>query len=259
MTTELVNKETGEIVEAPSIFGTEDVIARATAISNQLAPIIESKKLYKVIGQKKHVYVDGWATMGAMLGVFPRSIYSKRIEREDEIIYESRVELYTMKGQLVGAGEAVCSSKEANWRSRDEYTIKSMAQTRATGKAFRLSFSWIMAMAGYESCPAEEMVEDRPALSMPKSVAKAQPTAHETAFAAQEPIKKPGTISDKQRKLLFAKSKAAGINTDDFKAYLTNVHGVEHTADLPWTKMDAVIKWIDSQGGPEIEFGQTGE
>ena len=147
MTTELVSTQTGEIIEVPGIFGTDDLIKKATDIANQLTPIIESKELFKIIGKKKHVFVDGWATMGAMLGVFPRTVYSKRLERDDEIIYESRVELFTMKGQLVGAGEAVCSSKEANWRSRDEYTIKSMAQTRATGKAFRLSFSWIMAMA----------------------------------------------------------------------------------------------------------------
>ncbi|MBK8185727.1 MAG: hypothetical protein IPK63_23660 [Candidatus Competibacteraceae bacterium] len=32
-----------------------------------------------------------------------------------------------------------------------------MAQTRATGKACRLAFSWIMSLAGYEPTPAEEM------------------------------------------------------------------------------------------------------
>ena len=32
-----------------------------------------------------------------------------------------------------------------------------MAITRATGKAFRLNYSWIMALAGYEPTPAEEM------------------------------------------------------------------------------------------------------
>jgi hypothetical protein len=33
-----------------------------------------------------------------------------------------------------------------------------MAQTRATGKACRLAFSWIMSLAGYEPTPAEEMM-----------------------------------------------------------------------------------------------------
>ena len=34
-----------------------------------------------------------------------------------------------------------------------------MAITRATGKAFRLSFSWIMKLAGFQPTPAEEMVD----------------------------------------------------------------------------------------------------
>jgi hypothetical protein len=33
-----------------------------------------------------------------------------------------------------------------------------MAVTRATGKAYRLAFSWIMNLAGYEVTPAEEMM-----------------------------------------------------------------------------------------------------
>lgn len=43
--------------------------------------------------------------------------------------------------------------------------MRSMAVTRATGKAFRLGFSWVMVMAGYSPTPAEEMPpenEDRP-------------------------------------------------------------------------------------------------
>ena len=32
-----------------------------------------------------------------------------------------------------------------------------MAETRATGKAMRVALSWVMALAGYEATPAEEM------------------------------------------------------------------------------------------------------
>ena len=54
-------------------------------------------------------------------------------------------------------GVAICSNKEANKRQWDEYAICSMAQTRATGKAFRNLLSWIMKAAGFEATPAEEM------------------------------------------------------------------------------------------------------
>jgi hypothetical protein len=46
---------------------------------------------------------------------------------------------------------------EPTWAKRPGYARRSMAVTRATGKAFRLGFSWIMTLAGYEVTPAEEM------------------------------------------------------------------------------------------------------
>jgi hypothetical protein len=136
------------------------IIEDATNIANQLADIIKQKKLYKRIGNKDHVYVEGWTTLGALIKVFPVLEYSKRLDREDEIIYESRVIAQTLEGKVVGTGEALCSNKEGNWRGRDEYAIKSMSQTRATSKALRIPLGWIMTLAGYSATPAEEMQED---------------------------------------------------------------------------------------------------
>ena len=146
------------------IFGTQSpngIITKATAIADALAPLIEKKKLYKVIGPKKHVYVEGWNTMLAMLGVFPSVEYSRKIG-DSPIVYESRVVLKHVSGVVVGAGEALCSADEGNWSSKDEFQLKSMSQTRATGKAARLSFSWIMGLAGYEGTPAEEVADEQP-------------------------------------------------------------------------------------------------
>ena len=49
---------------------------------------------------------------------------------------------------------------ERRWNNADEYAVRSMAVTRATGKACRLSFSPIMALAGKATTPAEEMPEE---------------------------------------------------------------------------------------------------
>ena len=38
-----------------------------------------------------------------------------------------------------------------------------MAVTRATGKAYRLGFSWIIKLAGYEATPAEEIPQEEAA------------------------------------------------------------------------------------------------
>lgn len=146
------------------VFGTEEpegIISKATSIANSLAPLVEKAKLYNMIQGKKYVRAEGWTTMAAMLGIFPQTEYCRKLDREHEIAYEARIVLKHISGLVVGAGEAICSDKEPSNRSL-EYAIASMAQTRAVGKACRLSFSWIMALSGYEVTPAEEMpkIED---------------------------------------------------------------------------------------------------
>ena len=169
------------------IFGTADpagIITKATAVADALMPLIEKKKLYKQIGPKKHVYVDGWNTMLAMLGIFPNLEYSRKLDLPEEIAYEAKVSLKHVSGLVVGSGQALCSSLEKNWKGKDEFQISSMAQTRATGKAARLSFSWIINLAGYETTPAEEMEGIKPAKEQPTY---SMPSEVEPEGTAQEP------------------------------------------------------------------------
>ena len=148
----------------------KDVIARASDMAVVLADIIEKKKLYTPINGKKYVRVDGWSTLGAMLGVLPHEVRSIKIDNG----YEAYVELIRMTdGAVIGGSSAICTRDERNWSNRDEYAIKSMATTRATGKAYRLAFSWIMNMAGYESTPAEEMIDAEVIESKQKPAQKA--------------------------------------------------------------------------------------
>ena len=58
---------------------------------------------------------------------------------------------------ILSKAEAICSNDEPSKASYAPFSIYSMAQTRATGKAYRLALGWIMKLAGYESTPAEEM------------------------------------------------------------------------------------------------------
>src|SRR6185369_9979458 len=61
-------------------------------------------------------------------------------------------------GMVIGRGSALCGSKgDRPWDSRPEPARRSMAVTRATSRAFRQQYSWIMALAGYEPTPADEM------------------------------------------------------------------------------------------------------
>jgi len=80
--------------------------------------------------------------------------------------YEATVSLIRVNdGAVIGRGSAICGMDEDTWATRPNYARRSMAITRATGKAYRLGFSWIMTLAGYEPTPAEEMdgvVAERP-------------------------------------------------------------------------------------------------
>ena len=155
MTNEIVISESVQLgtVQATS---PADVVNRASEIATVLAKVINDRKLFTVINSKKYVQVDGWNTLGAMIGVLPRETKSEKIENG----YLAFVELVrTTDEMIIGGASAICTREEKNWSKRDEYAIKSMATTRATGKAYRLGFSWIMNLAGYESTPAEEMIE----------------------------------------------------------------------------------------------------
>ncbi len=105
---------------------------------------------------KQYPKIEWWTTVSASLGLFPQVVHAKRLERPDEIAYEARVEVYR-NGQVIASGEAMCSNRESRWQTADEYAIKSMAITRASGKAYRIPLSFLAVMAGLEVTPAEEM------------------------------------------------------------------------------------------------------
>ncbi len=142
-----------------------DVIVQATKIAKELADIIRKNNLAVKIRGKEHVRVEGWSTMGAMLGVLPREL-PELAKRFDDGSYEAVVELVRISdGAVIGRASALVGMDERDnkgkltWGDRNEYARKSMSITRATGKAYRLGFSWIMALAGYEVTPAEEFTE----------------------------------------------------------------------------------------------------
>ena len=146
-----------EIVRLGAIEATSpnDVVIRATGMAKTLADIITSRRLYTTINGKKYVQVEGWSTLGAMMGVLPREVEVYERENGD---FEATVELIrTSDCAVVGRASSIVSSDEKLWKGRERYARRSMAVTRATGKAYRLGFSWIMSLAGYEPTPAEEM------------------------------------------------------------------------------------------------------
>lgn len=137
-----------------------ELIARATELAAPLAKLIEDRKLFSNISGGRHVRCEGWTTLAAMLGVTPHEV-SVEFNRG---AYVAVVELRRLSdGGVVGRASSECGGEEEPmWNERAPYARRSMALTRATGKACRLAFSWIMVLAGYDATPAEEMSSSEP-------------------------------------------------------------------------------------------------
>lgn len=95
---------------------------------------------------------------------YQKVVTGKKITREivkRYYAYECECEIINLQTQKrVGYGTGLCSNMEIKKLSFDEYSVSSMAQTRAIGKAYRNLLGYIMNEAGHQSTPAEEMEED---------------------------------------------------------------------------------------------------
>lgn len=147
---------------APStLFGTADperALARMAEIATVLVDVIKDRKLFARISGKEHVTAEGWTTLGGMLGVVPVVAWTRPLE--DGTGWEARVEARTLDGRIVGAAESMCSRSERTWARRDEFALRSMAQTRAIARALRAPLGQVVALAGFQPASAEEIDHD---------------------------------------------------------------------------------------------------
>lgn len=142
------------VVEAPHDLAVDPEVALASA---QKA----AKALLKVVSQKRQIVINGkryltfedWQTIGRFYGITVGVASTTKAEDG----YEARAVVYNREGIVISAAEAICTREERNWKSRDEYALKSMAQTRSCAKALRNVLAWVAVLAGFEGTPAEEV------------------------------------------------------------------------------------------------------
>lgn len=149
-----------------------DVVITATEVAKELSKIIEDKRLYVPMKNGKYVKVEGWATLGSMLGITPKErsvltlVEGEGAERVWQ--FEAYIELVrNSDGVVIGGASAICRTDEVltrkngtsykRWGGMDLNAPRSMAITRATSKALRIALAWIMVLGGYKPTPAEEM------------------------------------------------------------------------------------------------------
>jgi len=229
-----------------SISNPTELVKRASELATALADIINTQNLYSIIKNKKtgkalkYVKCEGWTTMGAMLGVVPMEDYCRRLP--DNKGFEAKINLVRVgDGGMVGSASAECTSDEANWSSRDSYSLRSMALTRATSKAFRLSFSWIMKLAGYEATPAEEMIADEDA-SVVRAQVEAEVERQKGSTTPPEPIR---TTNGAAKSLFISYPREFGGEY----AFVTGLEAVKSYGLKAYIEKDAQGLWIDVDKG----------
>ena len=177
------------------------------------------------ISGREHVRVEGWTMLGALLGVHPYLVWSRPVLfLDDHVGWEARVEARTIDGRTVGSAEAQCLNHEDNWKTRDDYALRSMAQTRATSKALRQPLGFVITLAGFDPTPAEEIPHNQ------GSPFRAPTARARDATGEAEDIT--DYLSDNQRKKIYAlrtKLTKAGVFTE---AEFGEAVGKEYEAEI---------------------------
>jgi hypothetical protein len=146
-----------------TLYGTRDpkiALERMGELADALMDVVRAKRLAVQIRGHEHLRVEGWTTLGALVGVHAAIVWTKPNESGDGIV--ARAEARTLAGQLVGAAEGECSKAESRWRNAEPFAIRSMAQTRALSRALQAPLRHIAVLAGYEGTAAEEAPLDEP-------------------------------------------------------------------------------------------------
>lgn len=166
MTTKKAKKETTTNVAVVETVKRQELVLEgdpeqqlefAQKASKALMKVVGSKKNKVIINGKQYLEYGDWQTLARFYGATVGVEWTRSIEKGTSIIgYEARAVVYR-GGEVISAAEAMCTKDERNWKNRDEFMLKSMAQTRASAKALRNAVGWVAELAGYSSTPAEEM------------------------------------------------------------------------------------------------------
>ena len=189
----------------------DEQLAFAAKAARALMSVVSQKAKPVMIRGEQYIEFGDWQVLGRFYGAtvaveWTKSLIQMTGPGKDLVTgYEARAVVYR-NGEIISAAEAMCLRDERNWKDRDEFMLKSMAQTRASAKALRNAFGWVAELAGYKSTPAEEMEgiqrDATPTQTkiVPEAPTVAVPSAEETKAKIKELLKmlghKPKTVGE---------------------------------------------------------------
>lgn len=197
-------------------------LAFAKKAADALMSWITQKPHKVMIRGEQYLEFGDWQILARFYGATVGVEWTKPVEKG----WEARA-IVTRNGEVISSAEAMCTRVEKNWKDRDEFMLKSMAQTRASAKALRQAFGWVAELAGMKSTPAEEMgsvydqtpiKDDAPVITIG---ADEEEILDHTDGDMRAPIgasvmpKETPQTSAQQRKRIFALLKARGVDVTD--------------------------------------------
>lgn len=212
---------------ATSLFGTTEplaIIKAASTVASALKDVIKQQGLISNIKGKEYPRCEAWTLLGTMLGIFPVLVWSRKVDDG----WEARVEAKMKDGTIVGAAEAECLRSEHNWQNRDDFALRSMAQTRATAKALRMPLGFVMTLSGFEATPAEEMTFET-------SAPKPTPTHTQPLPTNPEPKPEPKIATKATRDWMIEKLKAGPTEP---RRQIVTEYFRKLDAQAPWEELE---------------------
>ena len=155
-------------------YSFKDKISVATEVATTLTEVIQTQGLAVNIQGNNYVTAEGWNCLGTMLGTYAQTEFVEKIEKPKG--YKARVSI-KQGDNVLATAEAIATF---GGFQKTPQAVYSMAQTRAMGKAYRMCFSWIVKLAGFQPTPAEEM--EHPTFNDAYTVEHAGPTEFKTAL-----------------------------------------------------------------------------
>lgn len=236
--TPVVREDTAPVLHQAGVFAVAEpaaMIEHATKVADALIDVVRKRGLSRKIGTKEYLEVEAWTTLGVLVGCTARTEWTRPVDDAEgnRLGWEAAVEVVNANGVVIARAEAECLRSEKNWSNRDDFALKSMAQTRCMGKALRMPLGWIAVLAGYAATPEAEMPrEASQSAPNPQPAAKATPEPTEEAKPTGEPRK----ASDRQIVMLhvqLGKCYDRELFTEAaYRAQLKKDYGVESSKQL---------------------------
>jgi hypothetical protein len=147
----------------------EEVVEVARRQADVLIKLVEDRGLFLEIEGKRYLFAEAWETIGAFNQVSANTVWVKAVlgDGGETVGYDALVNLIsTVDGSVRGSGIMRCGLDDFPCRGRQgtaqHKAAMSAAQTWALSKAYRMNFSFVVVLAGFQATPADEMAGTPP-------------------------------------------------------------------------------------------------